>query len=411
MNLKVAKEAYQEVEFYKKKKLHFKKDNNESDDFFDLPLLEKNEIVGNTLDLIAPQYLLGLYRDEYLCTNTSGSMGKCLEIYWKRSDYMRSMFSLWFYRRKFYGINTWDKKCQFFTLLQVGEKEPKSIIKGNNLGFSKCNLTEEGLTEIYNEMLKFEPVWLLLQPCVAELLCIVKRKKNLPQINSLRYIELTGEWLTDSLKKKIKKEFRCTVANQYGANEVNSIAYECPEGNLHVMEDNVFVEILGDDGRQKNIGEEGDVYVTTLHNRVMPFIRYKIGERAILYENDCCCGHKGRIMDLCTGRCNDWVFQANGQKVTPYVFVRAIDVVNIIYDNCILQYQITQTAYDSFIVNLVVDEYSEGICECFIQNLGHDELKKCKYTFHFIDQLFPEKNGKRRFFRNDIPYNEQKITQ
>ena len=39
--------------------------------------------------------------------------------------------------------------------------------------------------------------------------------------------------------------FNCKVASQYGCYEVNSIAYECPFHKLHVMTENVYVEIVG----------------------------------------------------------------------------------------------------------------------------------------------------------------------
>lgn len=40
--------------------------------------------------------------------------------------------------------------------------------------------------------------------------------------------------------------FNCKVASQYGCYEVNSIAYECPFHKLHVMTENVYVEIVED---------------------------------------------------------------------------------------------------------------------------------------------------------------------
>ena len=38
------------------------------------------------------------------------------------------------------------------------------------------------------------------------------------------------------------------MTNQYGCYEANSIAYECPCGNLHWMEENIYVEVLDDEG-------------------------------------------------------------------------------------------------------------------------------------------------------------------
>lgn len=66
--------------------------------------------------------------------------------------------------------------------------------------------------------------------------------------------------------------FNCKVASQYGCYEVNSIAYECPFHKLHVMTENVYVEIV----------EDNQICITSKHNRVMPFVRYKVGDRGRL---------------------------------------------------------------------------------------------------------------------------------
>ena len=364
--------------------------------------LEKDDLAGDSLKLMPPQYLPLLYRGELLRNDTSGSTGKCLEVYWKKEDYMRSMYSLWFYRKKFYGINPWDKRCRFYTLYRVGSEEEKSRQTNNSLEFSKSNLTGERLLEIYDEMLEYQPVWMILQPCIAELLCMIKQKNDLPEIDSLRYIEMTGEELTNSLKDKIKSTFHCQVANQYGANEVNSIAYECPEGNLHCMEDNVQVDILDDDGNAVPDGQCGNIYVTTLHNHVMPFERYGIGDLGCVEKNTCRCGHHGKILTLKSGRKDDWIQMKNGDKVTPYVFTRAIDVVNMSFEHCIFQFQIIQEDYEKFRVKLAVDEKPDELIHYFIQCIGHDELKKAEYEFVFYEALFPEFNGKRSYFKCEI---------
>ncbi len=39
-----------------------------------------------------------------------------MEIYWKESDYNKSMLPLWYLRKKYYGIGTDDKMCYFYTL-------------------------------------------------------------------------------------------------------------------------------------------------------------------------------------------------------------------------------------------------------------------------------------------------------
>lgn len=42
-----------------------------------------------------------------------------------------------------------------------------------------------------------------------------------------------------------KEHFNCQIANQYGANAFNIIAYECPHGHMNILESNVYVEEVG----------------------------------------------------------------------------------------------------------------------------------------------------------------------
>lgn len=394
--------AYSDVDFLRNKFPDF--NNISGEDISKYPLLEKEELAEDSLKLMAAKYLPLLYREELMRKDTSGSTGKYIEIYWRKQDYMRSMFSLWFYRKRFYNINPWDKLCGFYTISHVGKNEEKERLNGNFLEFSKTNLTEERLLEIYNKIKEFEPVWLILQPCIAELLCYIKEECQLSPINSVKYIEMTGEELTDDLRKNISDCLGGRVVNQYGANEVNSIAYECPNGNLHCMEDNVYVEIIDDDGNVLPDGEVGNIYVTTCHNYAMPFIRYGIGDIGSLKENTCSCGHKGKILELKSGRKDDWIKMEDGEKINPYVFVRAAVAVNAVFERCIYQFQVTQEDYQLFRVTLALDDEMEfeSVKKVFLDNIGHEKLQNASYKFEFYDRLFPDFNGKRKFFKCQI---------
>lgn len=403
MNKQLIRQAYREVPFFMRKIEDIEIDwELPEGEFEKIPLLSKEEILGDSLCLLSPRYLSKFYRKELMQANTSGSTGKCLEICWSFEDCRRSLYSLWYYRKKYYGIYTWDKRCQFYTISRLAPEEEGKRYRNNSLEFSKNDLSEERLLEIYREMEGYQPVWLLLQPSIAELLCFIKKKYSLPDLESVRYIEMTGELFTDELRRELQEQFQCQVANQYGMNEVNSIAYECPEGNFHCMEDNVFVEILDDDGQPLSEGECGDIYVTTCHNQVMPFIRYKTGDKGSVECNTCSCGNKGRILHLREGRDNDWILTRDGRKINAYVFMRAIEAVNALTDHCIIQCQVIQNDYEAFEIRLVLDEPLEEVPRLFVENIGQMELRNADYQFFVCDGLMPEETGKRRFFLNKI---------
>lgn len=127
-------------------------------------------------------------------------------------------------------------------------------------------MLENKIEMTYFEILDYNPVWMILQPSIAVILCQIAEKNNSTPSN-LKYIELTGEELSDAARKKIQSVFRCYIANQYGCKEVNSIAFECPEGNMHCMSSNVYVEVTDTDNL---------IYVTSLNNHIMPFIIWRV---------------------------------------------------------------------------------------------------------------------------------------
>lgn len=294
--------------------------------------------------------------------------------------------------------------CYFYTARSVGAEEDRSFLYKNQMGFAKSNLDMKELAKIYEDMKAFQPKWLNIQPSIAALLCQSIRKYKLSGLNSIEYVEFTGELLSDSVRHEVESVLKCKTANQYGSNETNSIAYECPYGNLHVLQANVYVEILDKDNKVIPDSKEGDICVTSLTNKAMPFIRYKLGDRGIKKSGvKCPCGNCSDILDITAGRRNDYAIDEDGEKVNSYVFVRAIDIINVVLEGAIKQFQIEQLDIGRFVVKLAVDEaVSEGqIEELFYENLLQSSLKNADFEFEFYEELLADdETGKLRYFVN-----------
>lgn len=294
------KDVYRNVAFYARKA----EENNVNIEILDLqkdwhkiPLIEKRELSVAGEGILMPDCIPLWLSGQLPAVYTSGSSGICLKVFWKLSDIIKSLLPLWLYRKKDYGVSPQDKYCYFYSTRMSGKEDCEIETLKNQMGFSKNNLTEQRMVEIYQKMQEYDPVWLSLQPSIAMLLCNVKGKYGFPEFSRLRYIEMSGEMLTTDMKEKFQNMFQCRVVNQYGAYEVNSIAYECKNGN----------EVLD--------GTEGDIYITSLQNRTMPFIRYKIGDRGYLCKEVCSCGRTGRVLCLTEGRVTDWIITREGRKI------------------------------------------------------------------------------------------------
>lgn len=381
-------EAYNNIPAY----VCMKKEEDET-----YPILDRTWLLQNSRSVLSPGGHALFYQNKLMHGRTSGSTGSYMDIYWKPEDYKKSMLGLWWYRYHYYGILPKDKLCYFFTI-QTNKDEMEEQNQGENreeiqketeLGFSKSNLTKERIHEIYEKMREFQPKWLLLQPSIALLLCECMDYYNLKPLDSVSYIELSGEMLTDKVRKEISRHFHCAIANQYGANEFNSIAYECPYGKLHIMRDNVIVEseILS--------GTEEELIVTTKTNTVMPLIRYRIGDYGkVIHQKKklCPCKNTSPILELTLGRSNDYIICENKEKINAYVLIRAMDFVNNYMDGIVKQFQIIQKDYQIFEVKVVLEEEcdTQMLTDLFCGAVLEKRLKEAQYHFRFYDRLLPE---------------------
>jgi phenylacetate-CoA ligase len=133
----------------------------------------------------------------------------------------------------------------------------------------------------------------------------------------LKAVITTAEPLTHNMRTTIERAFGCRVFNRYGSREAGDIASEClHQRGLHVNPLFTQLEVIDDHGQALGYGEEGQFLVTNLHNRVMPLIRYAIGDRGVLQAPELCsCGVSWPTITALTGRVNDWVFLADGSRL------------------------------------------------------------------------------------------------
>ncbi len=371
----------------------------------ELPIVQKQDIFcGTPIEIM--DYIMGrISEDNVIQMNTSGSTGICLPVIWHKHDYLHSMLPLWLLRKKYYNINPEDKLCYFYTNRGNGEYEFPYKYEKYELGFSKCALDEERICEIYQMMLEFGPKWMLLQPSIAELLLETAQKHGFPPIKELAYIEFSGEMLFEDLRERVKQFFGCQISNQYGSNEVNSIAFECPHGNMHCVDSNVYVEIVDERNQVISDSAEGEIIVTSLQNRLMPFVRYRIGDSGrIKREMKCLCGNRNPILELTMGRSNDYIITAKGRKINPYVFVHTIENINGNLDDVIRQFKVIQKDFDFFQVFLRIDDSSvkEDIEELFVNYLLEPELAHAEFEFIYSVSFLNEDGRKLRYFINDM---------
>ncbi|MDX1383740.1 MAG: hypothetical protein R3190_08865 [Thermoanaerobaculia bacterium] len=145
---------------------------------------------------------------------------------------------------------------------------------------------------------------------VADLWTPVDRERS-----NIRLVLTGGESLTPPLRRRIAAGIGARVFDCYGASELNLLAWECPETGLyHVVDDALVLEVERD-GRPAAEGEEGDVLVTGLHSFAMPFVRFRLGDRAVRGPDRCPCGAPWSTLAALHGRAMGYLRLPGGRDL------------------------------------------------------------------------------------------------
>lgn len=170
-----------------------------------------------------------------------------------------------------------------------------------------------------------------------------------------RAIVTTAEPLQPAWARRIEAAFGAAPYDQYGCNDGGVLAQTCRHGRFHLAENVSIVEILDGD-RPCLPGVEGDVAVTNLHARTLPFLRYRTGDRAVLGAGPCPCGVAGATLERVAGRTVDRLVMPDGSTLSGLAFGHIfMDTPHV------RRWQVVQSAPQRLSVRLDVEEgYGEA---------------------------------------------------
>lgn len=169
---------------------------------------------------------------------------------------------------------------------------------------------------------------------------------------TLKCCVVTSEMLFEEDKLLMEKQFGVPIINEYGASELDLIAFQNIDDKWQVNSETLFVEILDEENNVLSNGKEGRVVITSLYNKAHPFIRYDIGDIGVLDEKST---FKKPILKKLIGRTNDIALLPSGKKspgLTFYYVTKSI----IEDDGNVKEFVIKQTKIDTFEVEYVSEK-------------------------------------------------------
>ncbi len=166
---------------------------------------------------------------------------------------------------------------------------------------------------------------------------------------TLKCCIVTSEMLFEDNKAVMETYFGVPIINEYGASELDVIAFQNPAGDWQVNSETLYVEIVDDDNTVLPYGKEGRIVITSFYNKAHPFIRYDIGDIGILDEKSTL---KKPILKKLIGRTNDIAILPSGKKspgLTFYYVTKSI----IEDDGNVKEFVIIQSKIDTFEIEYV----------------------------------------------------------
>jgi phenylacetate-CoA ligase len=158
---------------------------------------------------------------------------------------------------------------------------------------------------------------------------------------------ITGsEMLYDFQRQCIERVFQARVHDFYGMAERVAFAAECEHGRMHVNPEYGVVEIVDAAGRPTE--GEGTLVGTTLHNYLMPLIRYRMHDTARWNHEPCPCGRTYPVIERISGRLADQLFDLDGRAVNSTTIGFAFDGMRNIQ-----KAQVAQTKNDRWVIRIV----------------------------------------------------------
>lgn len=366
-----------------------------SQEFSKIKFLTKDLINENRDTLVARNY-----RNDIWSKSTGGSTGKPLHFYYTKDSNDWRVASTW----RGYG---WagchlGLKQAYIWGSHIGDiprwKRAKENLHFRLLGqkyFNCFEFTEESLDSTFQAINAYKPK--VIVGYTNPLYNFAKHIKNSNQPLSFTPLSIitAAEALHDFQRNLIEDVFGCSVFHTYGSREFMLIASECEQHDgLHISMENIFLEIIKDDGTNAAPGEIGEIVITDLHNYGMPFIRYKIGDLGVLSDKACACGRGLPILEKVVGRSLDMLKTSDGRLVPGEFFPHFLKDFKEIK-----QFQVVQHKIDSLEIVLVTKDKHvlspqiQQDIEKEISNIMGDQVN-VQYTFVNDIPLTP--SGKRR---------------
>jgi phenylacetate-CoA ligase len=218
-----------------------------------------------------------------------------------------------------------------------------------------------------------------------------------------RCISYSGEQMGEETRRLLTQAFDAPIFSRYGATELSgSVAQTCELGRRHLNTEGFIVEVVtGEPGDPQGAAAgSGRLIITDLRNRVMPFIRYEIGDMGAAGDGaGCPCGRTLSLLGALEGRVGDFIITPSGRRFPVTTLLPVIRKYLEIFYEC----QFRQDRPDELVLFIVPTntysrEAAQGLAQVLTADLGGEVL----VTVEAVERIAHEPSGKRPLVKSTL---------
>jgi phenylacetate-CoA ligase len=357
-----------------------------------LPFLDKHSIQKSNSELISNRKFTN-----NISKTTGGSTGEPVTIIKSRSSLAWELAATW-RGYSWAGIDVGNRQGRFWGLPQTktGVLKSKAIdFVCNRTRISAFAFSDDHMLRYYYLLNNKKPQYLYgyvsMLTEFAKFLMANELELDFP----ITCVISTAEVLSGSDRKLMQSVFQAPVFNEYGCGELGTIAHECEHGNMHISEENMYVEIVNN-STQSIEGEPGEIVVTELNNFAFPLIRYRTGDYGIISKTPCPCGKTLHVLKEIQGRAYDFLRNKSGKKFHSEILMYLFESLHQ-KGSYIKQFQIIQDKLDHFTVRIIKGINFDNNLEMLITSKIREQIESDAIVdFEYVDNIDREKSGKMR---------------
>lgn len=215
-----------------------------------------------------------------------------IEILWSYNDMQKVEKVLSTKRKKWYSVSYADRFCR--NHIPGRGKNPFRILDDiyisphkNFISFSNKLSNKADAEKYLYYMNVFQPVWVSFDDEFFLNLNNYIFENGLVYPKSIRYAEIKCSFMSP-LFNWTNLPFICAYILYDPV--VTELAYSCPHGQFHILDELVYIEYLESNNKINS-------YVTSLCNRVFPIIRYQTPLPHCINNFHCNCGVSGNVFE------------------------------------------------------------------------------------------------------------------